>query len=87
MTFKKWLIELFKDERGSTSVKPVIALILTFCLGSTLVANSFLSEEFKPSDGLVDGVVIGLCVAIGGDSVDKFSKRGKSTPPADETVG
>ena len=27
MTFKQWIIELFKDERGSISVKPVIAFI------------------------------------------------------------
>ena len=25
MNFKQWVIDLFKDERGSTSVKPVIA--------------------------------------------------------------
>lgn len=85
MTFKKWLIELFKDERGSTSIKPVIAFLLSLCLGFTLIANSYSSEDIKPSDALVDAVVIALCVAIGGDSVDKFSKRGKSAP-ADEPV-
>ena len=27
MNFKEWIIDLFKDERGAISVKPVIAFI------------------------------------------------------------
>jgi hypothetical protein len=73
LTFKQWIIDLFKDERGSTSIKPVVALLLTLCLGGTLIANSFSHGDIKPSDGLVNSVVIVIAIAIGGDTADKYS--------------
>ena len=27
MTFKQWVLELFKDERGSISIKPVVSFL------------------------------------------------------------
>lgn len=75
MTFKQWVIDLFKDERGSTSMKPVIGLFLALCLGSTLIANSFSHGDVKPSDSLVEWVAITLIAMVAGDTVDKFSKR------------
>ena len=41
MNFKQWVIELFKDERGSISVKPVIAMIGASFLCVTMILNSF----------------------------------------------
>ena len=75
MTFKQWVIDLFKDERGSTSMKPVIGLFLALCLGSTLIANSFSHGDVKPSDSLVEWVAITLIAMVAGDTVDKFSRR------------
>ena len=34
MTFKQWALDLFKDERGSTSIKPVVGFMCAlFLLG------------------------------------------------------
>ena len=77
MTFKQWLVDLFKDERGSTSIKPVIAFIGALFLCITLIANSYSSKEIAPSDKLVDAVMIVTAIGMGADSLDKFSFKGK----------
>jgi len=77
MTFKEWLIELFKDERGSISIKPVVAFIGALFLCGTMLANSFTEEHFKPADKLVDAVMIITAIGMGADTVDKFTKKSK----------
>ena len=78
MTFKQWIVELFKDERGSISIKPVVAFIGALFLCGTMTANSFSEEHFKPADTLVNAVMVVTAIGLGADSLDKFSK--KSTP-------
>ena len=78
MTFKQWLVELFKDERKSTSIKPVVALLGTLFLCGTMTANSFSHEEFKPADNLVNAVMVITAIGLGADSIDKFSKKSSS---------
>jgi hypothetical protein len=85
MTFKQWLIDLFKDERGSTSVKPVVALLLSLCLGGTLIANSFSHGDIKPSDSLVNAVIVVIVVAIGGDTADKYTTLKKQIKDTNES--
>mgnify|MGYP003704608371 CR=1 FL=1 len=75
MDFKQWVIDLFKDERGSTSIKPVVAFIGTLFLCGTMTANSFSHEEFKPADSLVNAVMVITAIGLGADSLDKFSKK------------
>ena len=53
MTFKEWVIDLFKDERGAISVKPVIAFVGALFLCGTMLANSFSHKEFAPAPELV----------------------------------
>jgi len=77
MNFKQWLIELFKDERGAISVKPVVAFIGAMFLCITMIANSYSSKEIAPSDKLVDAVMIITAIGMGADTVDKFSKKSK----------
>jgi len=79
MTFKQWIIDLFKDERGSTSIKPLVAFIGTMFLCVTMTLNSFSHEDFKPADSLVDAVMIITAIGLGADSLDKFSKKSKSS--------
>lgn len=79
MTFKKWITELFKDERGSVSIKPVVAFIGAMFLCVTMTINSFSHEEFKPADSLVDAVMIITCIGLGADSIDKFSHKKAET--------
>ena len=86
MTFKKWVIELFKDERGSTSIKPLVAFVGTLFLCGTLVANSFSHGDIKPSDALVDAVMIITAIGMGADSLDKFSKRKPEEPKSEEPI-
>ena len=82
MNFKSWVIELFKDERGSTSIKPVVAAMGSLFLCVTMMANSFSHGDIKPSDGLVEAVMIITCLGMGADSIDKFSKKGKDESAA-----
>ena len=77
MTFKEFILDLFKDERGSTSIKPVIALIGCLFLCLTMLLNSFSSVDFKPSAELVNSVMIITCIGMGADTLDKFSFKKK----------
>lgn len=87
MTFKQWLIEIFKDERGSISVKPVIAFIGALFLCGTMLANSFSAKEIAPSDKLVDAVMIVTAIGMGADTLDKFSKKDSPAPVDTPTEG
>lgn len=77
MKFKEWLIELFKDERGSISVKPVIAFIGALFLCITMMLNSFSHADFAPSPELVNAVMLITGIGMGADTVDKFSHKKK----------
>jgi hypothetical protein len=77
MNFKEWIIDLFKDERGAISVKPVIAFIGTMFLCGTMLANSFSDEHFKPAAELVNAVMVITGIGMGADTVDKFTKKSK----------
>ena len=81
-TFVGWLKDLFKDERGSTSIKPVVALIGALFLCGTMAANSFTHGDIKPSADLVNAVMIITCLGMGADTLDKFyhKKNDESTP-------
>lgn len=74
---KNWIVELFKDERGVASIKPVAAAICTLFLCITMVVNSFSHGDVKPSDELVDAVMFIALVGMGSDTFDKFSTRPK----------
>jgi hypothetical protein len=77
MTFKEWIIDLFKDERGAISVKPVIAFVGALFLCSTMLINSFSEEHFKPAVELVNAVMIITAIGMGADTIDKFTKKDK----------
>ena len=84
MNLKQWITDLFKDERGSISIKPVVAFIGTLFLCGTMTANSFSEEHFKPADSLVDAVMIITAIGLGADSLDKFSKKKPEEPKSEE---
>ena len=84
MTFKEWLIYLFKDERGAISVKPVIAFVGALFLCGTMLANSFSHKEFAPSPELVNAVMVITAIGMGADTLDKFTKK---DPPKEESEG
>lgn len=88
MKFKEWLLDLFKDERGSTSVKPVLAVICTVFLCATMMINSFSHGDVKPSEELVDAVMLVTLVCLGTDTADKFSfkKKPAAEPKQEEVV-
>jgi hypothetical protein len=79
MNFKEWLIDLFKDERGATSIKPVIAFVGALFLCGTMLANSFTEEHFKPAAELVNAVMIITGIGMGADTIDKFSAKKKES--------
>jgi hypothetical protein len=75
MTFKEWVIDLFKDERGAISVKPVIAFIGALFLCGTMLVNSFSEEHFKPAAELVNAVMVITAIGMGADTLDKFTHK------------
>jgi hypothetical protein len=77
MNFKSWVQDLFKDERGSTSIKPVIALVGSMFLCVTMLLNSYTHEQFKPAAELVNAVMVVTAIGMGADTLDKFSFKGK----------
>jgi ATP/ADP translocase len=77
MTFKEWIVDLFKDEKGAISVKPVIAFVGALFLCGTMLANSFSKEEFKPAAELVNAVMVITAIGMGADTLDKFSNKKK----------
>jgi hypothetical protein len=77
MTFKEWVIDLFKDEKGSISIKPVVAFVGALFLCGTMLANSFTEEHFKPAPELVNAVMIITAIGMGADTLDKFSTKKK----------
>jgi hypothetical protein len=79
MKFVQWIIDLFKDERGNPSVKPVIAVYGSVSLILCLFINGFYNT-FAPSETLVDALLFIIIVGMGSDTLDKFSfKNFKST--------
>jgi hypothetical protein len=81
MTFKEWIIDLFEDERGAVSIKPLIALMGSLFLCVTMTVNAVSHNDFAPSDTLVDAVLVITIIGMGSDSLDKFSfKQPKKTP-------
>jgi hypothetical protein len=70
MNFKDWVLDLFKDERGSTSIKPVVGFMCALFLCVTL-------GDIKPSDALVESVMYICIAALLGDTGDKFSLKKK----------
>ena len=85
MNFKQWVIDLFKDERGSTSVKPVIAFVGALFLCITMMLNSFSHADFAPSAELVNAVMVITAIGMGADTLDKFTH--KKETPNDEEIG
>jgi transposase len=79
MNFKQWIIDLFKDEKGSTSVKPVVAFIGTLFLCVTMTLNSYSHESFEPAESLVNAVLVITAIGMGADTIDKFTKKSNNT--------
>jgi hypothetical protein len=77
VTFKQWILDLFKDERGSTSIKPVIALMGAVFLCVTMTINSLSQKDFNPNPELVYAVTAITIAGMGADSLDKFSRKKK----------
>jgi len=75
MNFQQWIIDLFKDERGSTSIKPLVAFIGTLFLCITMLVDTLTHGDIKPSEALVNAVMIITAIGMGADSLDKFSKK------------
>ena len=86
MTLKTWLFELFQDERGHVSIKPVIALMGALFLCGTMLASAISHDTIKIADSLIDAVMVITSIGMGADSVDKFSHR-KPTPNTSDWEG
>jgi hypothetical protein len=75
MSFKQWVLDLFKDERGSTSIKPVVAFLGALFLCVTMTLNSYSHADFAPSPELVNAVLVITAIGMGADTLDKFSHK------------
>jgi hypothetical protein len=79
MSFKQWVLDLFKDERGSTSIKPVVAFLGALFLCVTMTLNSYSHADFAPSPELVNAVLVITAIGMGADTLDKFSHKKTTT--------
>jgi len=77
-TFKTWIINLFEDERGMTSIKPVIAFLGSIFLCASMIING-VHPEYEPASFFVDAIMIITGIGMGADSLDKFSTRRRTT--------
>ena len=73
MKFKEWLQDLFKDERGSASVKPVLAVVGAIVLCTVLLIDAISKGDVKFSDTLTNSVLYLTIFCLGADTADKFS--------------
>jgi len=87
MTFKEWVIDIFKDERGAISVKPVIAFVGSLFLCGTMLANAFTEDHFKPAAELVNAVMVITAIGMGADTLDKFTSKKVEEPKKEEELG
>jgi hypothetical protein len=69
---KKFIVTLFKDERGKNSSKRFLGIFAGLTLCITLFINSFYSSEIKPADSLVNAVAMLSFGCLGLASVDKI---------------
>lgn len=85
MTFKEFILDLFKDERGSTSIKPVIAFIGALFLCGTMLVSALSHRTVTPSPDLINAIMVITAIGMGADTLDKFSFKKKEdttvTPP------
>jgi hypothetical protein len=66
---------LFKDEKGSVSMKRLCGLLCTLTLCATLYANSFTEAHFTPSVPLVDAVALLAFGCLSLTSAEKIMKK------------
>jgi len=66
---------LFKDEKGSVSMKRLCGLLCTLTLCATLYANSFTEAHFAPSVPLVDAVALLAFGCLSLTSAEKIMKK------------
>ena len=66
---------LFKDEKGSVSMKRLCGLLCTITLCATLYVNSFTESHFAPSTPLVDAVALLAFGCLSLTSAEKIMKK------------
>jgi hypothetical protein len=82
MKFVSFIGGLFKDEKGSVSMKRLCGLVCTITLCATLYVNSFTESHFAPSTPLVDAVALLAFGCLGLTSVEKIMKKKEDSSEA-----
>ena len=75
MKFVSFIGGLFKDEKGSVSMKRLCGLVCTITLCATLYVNSFTESHFAPSTPLVDAVALLAFGCLSLTSAEKIMKK------------
>jgi hypothetical protein len=74
MKFGEFVVDLFKDERGNISIKPVVGFMCSISLCIILFINCY-NSKLTISDTIINSILLLAIVGIGADSVDKFSLK------------
>ena len=82
MKLINFISALFKDEKGSVSMKRLCGLLCTVSLCATLYVNSFTESHFAPSTPLVDAVALLAFGCLGLTSVEKIMKKKEDSAEA-----
>ena len=84
MTFKEFIVDLFKDERGNISIKPFISFLGAVSLFSCFIIQCFTSHQMDMNKYIIDSITVIIAVGMGADSIDKFSYKKKDTENENE---
>lgn len=82
MKFVSFIGGLFKDEKGSVSMKRLCGLVCTITLCATLYVNSFTESHFAPSTPLVDAVALLAFGCLSLTSAEKIMKKKEDSSEA-----
>lgn len=82
MKFVSFIGGLFKDEKGSVSMKRLCGLVCTLTLCATLYVNSFTESHFAPSTPLVDAVALLAFGCLSLTSAEKIMKKKEDSAEA-----
>ena len=82
MKLLNFISGLFKDEKGSVSMKRLCGLLCTITLCATLYVNSFTESHFAPSTPLVDAVALLAFGCLSLTSAEKIMKKKEDSSEA-----
>lgn len=78
MKLSEFIVDLFKDERGSISIKPVIAFLGSCFLFFALIRCVIKGCDNQFPSELINSISVIIIACLSADTADKFSFKNKN---------